>query len=210
MRRPDLRIRLGTMLLLVAVAGIVSAAVAVVYSEKHENEVYWKHIQFVEERNAHAAGVAAAVFRSIAEDNYAALRPLLVEVAQAPPLAPDAPGRELAVRDKVRRWLHEHKREGTRFTDYVILEWVSDPSDPLGTRCSWKGNLTFSGDDRIGLHVTLVRTPLYASHGVNWKRDAEVWRVAALELSEWPRRTPELEKYLKSSSPPPPRVTVYP
>jgi hypothetical protein len=140
-----------------------------------------EHSRFVEERNANAAGVAAAVFCSIAEDNYVALRPLLGDVAPAPPLAPDAPGRELAVRDKVQRWLHEHKREGARFTDYAILEWVPDLSDPRGTHCFWKGHLTFSGDDRIGLHVTLVRTPLY---GVYCKRDAEVWRVAALELSE--------------------------
>ena len=55
--------------------------------------------------------------------------------------------------------------------------------------------------------VTLVRTPLY---GVHNKRDAEVWRVAALKLSEWLRRTPELEKYLKNGKLQPPRVTVYP
>jgi hypothetical protein len=117
----------------------------------------------------HARSLAALFLRSIVEDDFQAIRPLLQEVAATEPRAAAAYGPEMKLRGEIRQWFQQRKLDGKRLKGYGLGGTLPDG----WFKYAVIGALHFDDGSFVSFRVNLVQ--MTERNGTD--SPESVWRV---------------------------------
>jgi hypothetical protein len=118
-----------------------------------EDRARWSRYEHGRSR---ANDIVAIFLRAIVEDDYAAVRPLLRQVASERPRAAKAFGPEIQLRDKIHAWMAERGFDVQRLKSYGYGNNASMNADI--DRYVVTGALFFDDGKFVGFRLTLLLT----------------------------------------------------